>query len=137
MTRAPGLKSFPSAPTASTSPAHSRPTIVPVPPTVPCRWPDATARSARLSDAARTLIRISLGLGAGLAMSRNSTPFSPTTAAFMTISLDFAGSALPIAVAQQSFVELSGGMARQLGCEVDAARAFDRREMLAAVGHQL
>src|SRR5882672_9139706 len=137
MTRSPGLKSFTSAPTASTSPAHSRPTIVPVPPTVPCRWPDATARSARLSEAARTLIRISLGLGEGFGASRTSTPFSPTTAAFMTISLDFAGSALPVAIAQQAFIELSGGMARQLGFEVDAARAFEGRQMLAAIGHQL
>src|ERR1700722_5389483 len=81
--RSPGLKSFTPLPTASTSPAHSRPTMVPVPPTVPWRWPDATARSARLSEAARTLIRISCGLGTGLATSRISTPFSPTTAAFI------------------------------------------------------
>src|SRR5882757_5102858 len=97
----------------------------------------AISRSARLSEAALTLIRISLGLGVGLAMSRNSTPFSPTTAAFMTISLDFAGSALPIAVAQQAFIELSGGMARQLGCEVDATRAFEGRQVGTAIGHQL
>src|SRR3984893_8465034 len=83
MTRSPGLKSLTSPPTAATSPAHSRPTMVPVPPTVPWRWPDATARSARLSDAARTLTRISCGLGTGLATSRISTPFSPTTAAFI------------------------------------------------------
>src|ERR1700730_6312199 len=83
ITRSPGLKSLTSPPTASISPAHSRPTMVPVPPTVPWRWPDATARSARLSDAARTLTRISCGLGTGLATSRISTPFSPTTAAFI------------------------------------------------------
>src|SRR5262249_8517302 len=87
MTRSPGLKSLTSPPTASTSPAHSRPTMVPGPPTVPCRLPAATARSARLSDAAFTLIRISCGLGAGFATSRISTPFSPTTAAFIVFLL--------------------------------------------------
>src|SRR5579871_2145654 len=87
MTRSPGLKSFTSPPTASTSPAHSRPTIVPGPPTVPWRWPDATARSARLSDAAFTLIRISLALGEGFGASLYWTPFSVTTAAFMVVSL--------------------------------------------------
>src|SRR5215469_13483349 len=83
MTRSPGLKSFTSLPIASTSPAHSRPTIVPGPPAAPCRLPAATARSARLSDAARTLIRISLGLGEGLGASLYWTPFSVTTAAFI------------------------------------------------------
>src|SRR5476651_1572807 len=84
ITRSPGLKSLTSPPTASTSPAHSRPTIVPGPPTVPWRWPEATARSARLSEAASTLIRISLGLGEGLGASLNWTPCWVTTAAFMT-----------------------------------------------------
>src|SRR5262245_42114878 len=87
MTRSPGLKSLTSPPTASTSPAHSRPTMVPAPPTVPWRLPAAAARSARLSDAAFTLIRISCGLGAGFATSRISTPFSPTTAAFIAFLL--------------------------------------------------
>src|SRR6478672_1361333 len=87
ITRSPGLKSFTSPPTASTSPAHSRPTMVPAPPTVPWRWPDATARSARFSDAALTLIRISLGLGEGFGASLYWTPCSVTTAAFIAISL--------------------------------------------------
>src|SRR6478752_3189114 len=87
MTRSPGLKSLTSAPTASTSPAHSRPTMVPGPPTVPWRWPEATARSARFSDAAFTLIRISLALGEGVGASLYWTPFSVTTAAFMVVSL--------------------------------------------------
>src|SRR5687768_2770569 len=86
ITRSPGLKSLTSPPTASTSPAHSRPTMVPAPPTVPWRWPDATARSARLSDAAFTLIRISLALGVGLGASLYWTPCSVTTAAFMVVS---------------------------------------------------
>src|SRR5215468_714872 len=87
ITRSPGLKSLTSPPTASTSPAHSRPTMVPGPPTVPWRLPAATARSARLSDAAFTLIRISCGLGEGFATSRISTPVSPTTAAFIAVLL--------------------------------------------------
>ena len=62
--------------------------MVPGPPTLPWAWPDATARSARLSEAAFTLIRISLALGEGLGASRYWTPFSPTTAAFMAISLE-------------------------------------------------
>src|SRR3954468_19931554 len=86
ITRSPGLKSLTSAPTASTSPAHSRPTMVPGPPTVPWRLPEATARSALLSDAALTLIRISLALGEGLGASLYWTPFSVTTAAFMVVS---------------------------------------------------
>src|SRR5260370_23250950 len=158
--RSPGLKSLTSLPTASTSPAHSRPTMVPVPPTVPCRWRDATARSARLSEAARTLIRISCGLGTGLATSRIETPFSPTTAAFMTSSsssergppgplmtadlevrapflYDLALATRPVTVAQQALVELAGGMARQLGFKVDAARAFEGGEVLAALGYKL
>src|SRR5882672_8381618 len=122
ITRSPGLKSLTSPPTASTAPAHSRPTMAPGPPTVPWRWPAATARSARLSEAARTLIRISWGLGTGLATSRISTPCSPATAAFMISSSDdFALATLPVTVAQQAFVELAGGMARQLGLEIDAA----------------
>src|SRR3954468_55057 len=88
ITRSPGLKSLTSAPTASTSPAHSRPTMVPGPPTVPWRLPEATARSARLSDAALTLIRISLALGEGLGASLYWTPLSVTTAAFMVVSLN-------------------------------------------------
>src|SRR6187551_844819 len=88
ITRSPGLKSLTSPPTASTSPAHSRPTMVPSPPTVPWRWPDATARSARLSEAAFTLIRISWALGEGLGASLYWTPFSVTTAAFMVVSLN-------------------------------------------------
>src|SRR5258708_6479419 len=135
MTRSPGLKSLTSPPTASTSPAHSRPTMAPGPPTVPWRWPAATARSARLSEAARTLIRISCGLGTGLATFRISTPCSPATAAFMISSSDDPALAtLPVTVAQQALVKLSGGMARQLGLEVDAARTFDGREVLAAIG---
>ena len=61
--------------------------MVPAPPTVPWRWPEATARSARLSDAALTLIRISLALGEGLGASVYWTPCSVTTAAFMVVSL--------------------------------------------------
>src|SRR5262249_58542714 len=38
-------------------------------------------------------------------------------------SHDPALAALPVAVAQQALVELAGRMARQLGLEVDAARA--------------
>src|SRR5436190_8414392 len=88
ITRSPGLKSLTSPPTASTSPAHSRPTMVPAPPTVPWRWPEATARSALLSEAAFTLIRISLALGEGLGASLYWTPCSVTTPAFMAVSLD-------------------------------------------------
>src|SRR5207248_5674519 len=91
ITRSPGLKSLTSAPTASTSPAHSRPTIVPVPPTVPWRWPEATARSARFREAAFTLIRSSCGLGEGLGASLYWTPCSVTTAAFMVSFRDRLG----------------------------------------------
>src|SRR5579883_2290616 len=87
ITRSPGLKSLTSLPTASTSPAHSRPTMVPGPPTAPWRWPEATARSARFSDAAFTLIRSSWALGEGLGASLYWTPFSVTAAAFMVVSL--------------------------------------------------
>src|SRR4051812_8339907 len=43
----------------------------------------------------------------------------------------------PIAVAQMPLHQLAGRRARQFGLEVDAARAFDRRQMLAAEQHQL
>src|SRR5215211_8939838 len=43
----------------------------------------ATRRSARLRLDARTRISTSLGFGSGFGTSRISTPFSPTTAAFM------------------------------------------------------
>src|ERR1700751_4100311 len=60
-----------------------------MPPTRPCCWLAATPTSARLRLDARTLIRISLGAGAGLGMSRTSAPFSPTTAALMMVLLQF------------------------------------------------
>src|SRR5580698_1456262 len=51
---------------------------------------------------------------------------------------DDAGVALaPIAVADEALVELAGGMARQLALEIDRARAFDRRQALAAIGDEL
>src|SRR5215467_1450311 len=86
MTRSPGLKPATSLPTASNSPAHSSPIRAPTPPTTPCRWPEATMRSARLSVEARTRISTSLGLGTGFSRSRTSTPASPRTAAFMSTS---------------------------------------------------
>src|SRR5215831_13744531 len=49
MTRSPGFRPATSLPTASISPAHSSPMRAPTPPTAPCRWPEATMRSARLS----------------------------------------------------------------------------------------
>src|ERR1700730_9770452 len=38
----------------------------------------------------------------------------------------------PITIAQMPLHQFAGGRARQLGLEVDAARAFDRRQVLAA-----
>src|SRR5579871_1169932 len=49
-----------------------------------------------------------------------------------TASHDLAVVALPVAVAQQALVELARGMARQLGLEIDGARALDGREVLLA-----
>src|SRR5579863_7713810 len=49
---------------------------------------------------------------------------------------DPAPAPLPVAVAQGSLVELAGRQARQLGLEVDRARAFVVRETLAAEGDQ-
>jgi len=46
---------------------------------------------------------------------------------------DLAFATLPVAVTQQSLVELAGGMTRQLGLEVDAARALDGGKVLAAM----
>ncbi|KAH2818438.1 hypothetical protein KXV85_003715, partial [Aspergillus fumigatus] len=43
----------------------------------------------------------------------------------------------PILVAQMPLHQLAGRRARQLGFEVDALRAFDRRQMLPAEHHQL
>src|ERR1700733_232918 len=85
MTRSPGLMPATTAPTASTSPEHSRPTRAPPPPTLPCWWPEATMRSARLRLEARTRIKTSFGFGSGFGRSRTSTLFSPTTAAFMVV----------------------------------------------------
>src|SRR5262245_51109835 len=45
---------------------------------------------------------------------------------------DLAFASLPVAVAQQALVELARRMTRQLGLEIDAARALDGREVLAA-----
>ena len=84
MTRTPALRSATSLPTASTSPAHSRPSREPVPKSLPCGWPEATMRSARLRLDARTRIKTSFGAGAGRGTSWTATPLSPTTAAFMT-----------------------------------------------------
>src|SRR5438270_1363261 len=81
--RSPGLIPSTSLPTASTSPAHSKPSRAPTPPTLPCWWPKATSRSARLRLEARTRIRTSFGFGAGFGRSRISTPLSPKTAARM------------------------------------------------------
>src|SRR5215468_1386259 len=90
MTRSPGLKSLTSLPTASISPAHSRPSRAPMPPTRPCCWPAATPTSARLRLEARTRISTWLAAGSGFGRSRTSAPFSPTTAAFMiSFSLKF------------------------------------------------
>jgi hypothetical protein len=85
MTRSPDLRSATSLPTASTSPAHSRPSREPVPNSLPCGWPEATMRSARLRLDACTRIKTSFGAGAGRGTSRTATPLSPTTAAFTTL----------------------------------------------------
>src|SRR4029077_15853474 len=84
MTRSPALRSATSLPTASTSPAHSRPSREPVPNSLPCGWPEATMRSARLRLEGCTRIKTSVGAGAGCGHARTSTPLSPTTAAFTT-----------------------------------------------------
>jgi hypothetical protein len=52
---------------------------------LPCGWPEATMRSARLRLDACTRIKTSFGAGAGWGTSRTATPLSPTTAAFMTL----------------------------------------------------
>src|ERR1043166_4151260 len=52
-------------------------------------------------------------------------------------SNDPAGLAAPIAVAQAAFVEFSGRQPRQLGLEIDRARAFLSRQMLLAEADQL
>src|SRR6202051_382895 len=85
MTRSPALKCCTSLPTDSTSPEHSRQIRAPTPPTGPCWMPAATSVSARLRLEARTLIKTSLGFGAGFGRSRASIPFSPRTAAFTII----------------------------------------------------
>ena len=54
-----------------------------------------------------------------------------------TPSKDAALVALPVAVAQRALVELAGRQARQLGFEVDRARAFVVRQMIAAEADQL
>jgi len=86
MTRSPALRSATSLPTASTSPAHSRPSREPVPNSLPCGWPEATMRSARLRLDARTRIKTSFGAGAGRGTSWTATPLSPTTAAFTNVT---------------------------------------------------
>src|SRR4051812_37764659 len=94
MTRMPGaMEPGTSAPTETTSPANSMPTMVPAPPTAPCAWPAATARSARLSPAARTRTSTCWGPGFGSGTSWTWTPDAVTTAAFMAVSpgLRFAG----------------------------------------------
>ena len=54
-------------------------------------------------------------------------PAAACTRSFMAgPSDDLAGVAGPVLVAQQPLVELAGGVARQLGLEVDRARALDR-----------
>src|SRR5262245_32435357 len=83
MTRSPAFTPLASAPTASTSPANSRPSTAPGPPALPCMRPEAMITSARLRPAARTRTSTWLGAGAGLATSRISTPASAITAAFM------------------------------------------------------
>ena len=85
MTRSPGLTVFTSLPTASTSPANSSPSTVPGPPELPCIWPDAIMRSARLRPAARTRTRTWFGAGFGFSTSRTSIPVPVSTAAFMSI----------------------------------------------------
>src|SRR4051812_40495168 len=89
MTRMPGaMEPGTSAPTETTSPANSMPTMVPAPPTLPCAWPAATARSARFRPAARTRIKTCWGPGFGSGTSWTWTPDAVTTAAFMAISPD-------------------------------------------------
>src|SRR5579871_2008426 len=87
-TRSPGLMPVTSAPTASTSPAHSSPR----------RAPPALAegrrtarRSARFRLAARARIKTSLAAGIGFGSSRISAPLAPTTAAFTASSALAAG----------------------------------------------
>src|SRR5690242_15716038 len=51
-------------------------------------------------------------------------------------SNDPAGLAAPVAVAKGAFVEFSGRQPRQLGLEIDGARAFLPRQMLLAEADQ-
>src|ERR1700742_304748 len=63
---------------------------------------------------------------------------SKATVCISLSPLDDAGFAFaPIAVADEALIELAGGVTRQFLLEIHRARAFDRRELLAAIGHQL
>src|SRR3954454_13746750 len=82
--RSPGLNSFTSAPTATTSPAHSRPSGAPM---TPC--PNdafAAERSARLSPHAFTRVRTLFGFGTGFAISLSTSPSGDDTPAFIESS---------------------------------------------------
>src|SRR5690242_13273574 len=70
-----------------------------------------------------------------------SWPTSPGNSSNVTVFMSApsydAGFALaPIAVADEAFIELASRMARQFRFEIDGARAFDRRQTLAAIGDE-